>query len=204
MKNLDTVLVATSNSGKVEEFRRMATLSPFRLSDPAELGLIMEVEESGNTFEANAKIKALAYTRETGLPALADDSGLEVDALDGAPGIISARYGGPGLTDADRVRLLLDKMKDVPDGKRGARFKAALALCLPGEDKELLRSEGIMQGIIARAPMGESGFGYDPVFWLPAEGATTAMLDGPRKDTLSHRGKAMRTMLEILHNIYGA
>jgi len=167
----------------------------------ADLPITIEVEETGATFRDNALIKAKAYSELTGELALADDSGLEVDALDGAPGVMSARYGGPGLSDEQRVQKLLGELKKVPGWKRTARFRAALALYGPGVPAEGIVTEGLLEGAITHQPIGSNGFGYDPVFWIASEAATTAMLSGARKDRLSHRGRAARAMLEHLTRI---
>ena len=154
------------------------------------------MEETGSTFEENAIIKAQAYSRLTGLLTLADDSGLEVDALGGDPGVYSARYGGEGLTDEDRVELLLHNMRGVPWNLRSARFRCVIAIApLEGE---AVTVEGTVEGIIQYEPMGDGGFGYDPVFLLPQKGLTTSQLPLDEKNSLSHRGQAARKAADLL------
>ncbi len=173
------LLVATHNSGKVREFSRMLSAmafdAVFEVVGLDDLGIDLDVEETGTTFEENSVLKARAYAEVSGVLTLADDSGLVVDALDGAPGVNSARYGGAKLDDEGRVQLLLDNMQDVPGWDRTARFVAVLALAgaelqglpetsdMPGG---LVTSEGVLEGAIVHQPIGANGFGYDPVFWL--------------------------------------
>ena len=205
------LLVATHNSGKVREFSRMISAMPigesFQIVGLDDLGIDFEVEETGTTFEENAVLKARAYAETSGVLTLADDSGLVVDALDGAPGVTSARYGGAELDDKGRVQLLLDNMKDVRGWDRTARFVAVLALVgdeimqLPGNQNGLVTSEGVIEGAIAHQPIGANGFGYDPVFWLASRAKTTAQLTGAGKDAISHRGRALRGLLGTLESI---
>ncbi len=190
------LLLATNNAGKVAELRRLLDGCGWQIVTPAEAGLNLAVEESGQTYAENATIKAVAYARAGGLVTLADDSGLEVDALDSRPGIHSARYAGPDRTDAQRVEALLEELRDVPDEGRGARFRAVIAIATPGERVDLV--EGTVEGRIARAPRGENGFGYDPVFLLPERGLTTAELPPDEKDAVSHRGAAARKARAVL------
>ena len=189
-----TLLIATSNAGKLREYRRILDELPLRVASPADVGLSIEVEETGETFEENARLKAEAYSRASGLPALADDSGLEVDALDGFPGVRSSRWIEG--SDDDRVRALLDRMRDVPDERRTARFRAVACLARP---RGLVRTAaGTVEGRIARQPRGEGGFGYDPVFLVEDGGyegeVTVAELEPEEKDGLSHRGRAVRAL----------
>jgi XTP/dITP diphosphohydrolase len=190
------LLFATRNRGKLHELRQLVGggLEVVSLED---FGSLPEVEETGDTFEANAKAKALAYARSTGLPALADDSGLCVDALGGRPGVYSARYA-PG-TDANRVAKLLQEMEGVPEGQRAAAFRCALCLALP-TGWHVLES-GECRGQIGRMPRGENGFGYDPVFVLPELGCTMAELSAEEKGKFSHRGRAMARMKPHLHRL---
>jgi XTP/dITP diphosphohydrolase len=183
------LLVATNNPGKVREYEELLDDLPVEITFPAREGLVLEVEESGDTFEGNARLKALAYAHASGLLTLADDSGLEVDALDGAPGVRSARYAGPGTTDADRYRKLLAALRDVPAGGRTARFRCVVALAQPGG---LVRTvAGICEGEIGFEPRGEHGFGYDPVFVVQGYGGQTmAELSSDLKNRISHRGRA--------------
>jgi XTP/dITP diphosphohydrolase len=166
------------------------------LVTPAELGLKLEVEESGDTYEENARRKALQYAEASGLTALADDSGLEVDALNGRPGVMSARYAGPDRTDERRVEALLAELRDVPDERRGARFRALIAIAAPEGRVETV--EGMVEGRITHEPRGGNGFGYDPVFLLPDRGLTTAELPPDEKHAISHRGVAARKARAVL------
>jgi len=189
------LLVATQNQGKMREFRALlAPLSGTAVCFPPDLGLHLDVVEDGESYVANASKKALAHARQSGLLTLADDSGLEVDALDGAPGIRSARFR-PGH-DADRVAALLEEMRDVPWERRTARFRCVIVIATPEQD--LYSAEGTCEGIIAREPAGEGGFGYDPVFYLPEQACTMAQLAQGKKDLISHRGRAAAAALPTL------
>jgi XTP/dITP diphosphohydrolase len=194
------LLVATHNKGKVAEFADMLqdmAIEWFSLDD---VGVTQDVVETGHTFRENGVLKAQAYAAETGLLTLADDSGLEVDALDGAPGVYTARYGGVGLTAVQRYQKLLDDIKHVPDPLRTARFRCVIVLAAP--DGTLLgESEGVCEGRIAHAPAGDNGFGYDPVFYLPEFGQTMAQLDAARKHQISHRGRAMQAIAPRLRAV---
>ena len=193
---LFTLLIATNNAHKVAEFRRLFADADADLVTPHEAGVALEVPETGATFAENARIKARAFRDATGLPSLADDSGVAVDALGGRPGVRSARYGGEGLDDAGRVRLLLSEMAGVPENERACRFHAVLAFAAPDGREET--AEGVCDGRLARAPSGLNGFGYDPVFYLPQFGRTMAELEPEEKDAASHRGQAARRMLPLL------
>ena len=195
------LLVATHNPGKINEFSRMLGDMPFEVVGLGDVGISVAVEETGSTFEQNAVLKARAYAAESGLLTLADDSGLVVDALDGEPGIKSARYGGDGLDDEDRVLLLLENMKDVPGWERAARFVAVIALVGDEVPGGLVTSEGVVEGAIIHQPIGSNGFGYDPVFWLAAHAKTTAQLSGAEKDAVSHRGAAFKGIRSTLENL---
>jgi XTP/dITP diphosphohydrolase len=184
------LVLATNNEGKRAEFARLLEGLPVRLCRPADFGLGAP-EESGQSFVENALLKARLAARRTGRPALADDSGLLVEALGGAPGLLSARYGGEGLDDRARVALLLRALEGVPATARRARFHCALAYVEPGEDPAPLVVTGEWHGLIADAPRGEGGFGYDPVFLDPTLGRTAAELSAEEKQRLSHRGRAM-------------
>ena len=191
------LLVATQNPGKEREFRALLASIQASLYFPSELGLYVEVPEDGETYADNARQKALAYARAAGLPTLADDSGLEVDALDGAPGIRSARYT-PGQ-DADRVAALLGHLRDVPWERRTARFRCVIAIATPAE--ELHSAEGTCEGMIAFEPTGHGGFGYDPVFYLPDHDCTMAQLPPVQKNRISHRAQAAVAALPLLHQV---
>ena len=185
------ILIATTNSGKLREFRTL--LAPIQVTSADALGLELEVEESGLTFRENAMLKARAFAAASGCVTLADDSGLEVHALDGGPGVSSARFGGPGLDDAGRCRLLLEELRDV-DGRqrRGAQFRCCLVALAP--DGRTCETEGICRGSIELEMRGTSGFGYDPVFYVPECHVTMAQLPTAAKNEISHRARAIATM----------
>jgi XTP/dITP diphosphohydrolase len=190
------LLIATNNQGKIQEFQALLKGIPYELVTPSQLKLKLEVEESGETYRANAQLKALAFCRASGLLTLADDSGLEVDALDGEPGIRSARYAGHSATDMNKVDYLLSKLKAVPQEKRTARFRCVIALASP--DGRVEFCEGTCEGLIAFEPRGKEGFGYDPVFLFPELGKTMAELPEEVKNRLSHRGRATQEAVKIL------
>ena len=192
------LLVATNNAGKLREFR--ALLPHLDLVAPADVGLDLEVREDGHSFAENALIKARAFSRAADLIAMADDSGLEVDALEGAPGIHSARYGGPDRDDSGRCQLLLEGLRDIPRTRRQARFRCCIIAVAP--DGRTCEAEGICEGCIALAPAGESGFGYDPVFYLPAYGRTMAEIPPEEKNQISHRARALRAIHPVLFRTF--
>ena len=187
-------VLATHNPGKLKEMADILSGLGVEVVSPAELGIDVEVEETGSTFAENAMLKARAIWDASGLPAIADDSGLCVDALNGGPGVYSARYGGEGLDDAARTRLLLENMRGQTT--RAAHFACAIACVFPGGDT--LTAEGRCDGAIAFAPMGQGGFGYDPVFLVPELGKTFSQLSGAEKNEISHRGRALRAFSEKL------
>jgi XTP/dITP diphosphohydrolase len=193
------LLIATNNAHKVTEFRRLLAGCGWALVTPREVGVALEVAEDGTTFAENAVLKARAFAAASGLPSLADDSGIEVDALGGRPGVYSARYGGPGLTDAGRVGLLLTELSGVPDARRTARYRVVLVLALPGGAEHV--TEGVCEGRVAHLPEGTGGFGYDPVFVIPAHGRTVGTLTPDEKDAISHRGQATRAMAAVLRTM---
>ena len=196
------LLVGTNNQGKVREYEELLIDLPATLdvTYPSREGLAMEVEESGETFDENARIKALAYAKASGLVSLADDSGLEVDALRGAPGVHSARYAGPGATDIDRYRKLLDAMAGIPTGQRSARFRCVVAIALP--DGTVHTAEGSCEGEIGFAPRGEHGFGYDPVFVVKDyAGRTMAELPPDVKNVISHRARALAAIQPTIRKL---
>jgi XTP/dITP diphosphohydrolase len=195
--------MATHNPGKIRELKALLQDSGVVLLSLADFPHLPEIPEEGATFAENAAAKAVAVARLTGQPALADDSGLMVDALRGAPGVFSARYAQDRTTprpptDADNWRKLLDELKDVPWGERGARFVCELALALP--DGRVLRAQGECKGVIALEPRGETGFGYDPVFWVPAYQATMAQLGPEIKNRISHRALALAAFKTLLRS----
>ena len=194
------LLLATNNKGKVREYKHMLKDLPFELVSPAEVGINTEVDEIGESLEENARLKATTLARESKLLTLADDSGLEVDALGGEPGRLSARYAGEGASDEDRVNYLLSRLKDVPEGKRSARFRCVIAIAMPDDEVELCSGE--CEGVITLEPRGEKGFGYDPIFYLPELDKTMAELSLEEKNKVSHRGRAAREAIKLLRRNY--
>ena len=181
-------VLATHNPGKLQEMGEILRDLGVEVVSPAALGIPVDVEETGTTFLENALLKAKAICRAANLPAIADDSGLCVDALNGAPGVYSARYGGEGLDDRGRCMLLLNSMRGATT--RAAHFSCAVACVFPNGDT--LTTEGRCDGSIAYAPLGDGGFGYDPVFLLPGTGKTFGQLSQEEKSAVSHRGKAVK------------
>ena len=192
-------VLATHNPGKLREMAAILKKLQVEVVSPADLGIAVDVEETGATFAENAMLKARAICQAAGLPAIADDSGLCVDALQGAPGVYSARYGGPGLDDRGRYALLLETMRGMPS--RAAHFACAIACVFPNGDT--LTAEGRVDGSIAYAPMGEGGFGYDPVFFYPPMARTFGQLTGEEKSGISHRGRALTAFAEKLGTYLG-
>ncbi len=204
------LLVATHNAGKVREYRELLADLPLEVTYLDAEGITQDVDETGATFGENAILKAETYARLTGLWTWADDSGLAVDALGGAPGVYSARYAGPGASDADRYRKLLDALAGVPWDQRTARFRCTVAIAapvanvpgtseVPGTWAGAVRTaDGTCEGIIAFGPAGSNGFGYDPVFYLPEHGLTMAQLEPEMKNRISHRGRAAQAAVAVL------
>jgi XTP/dITP diphosphohydrolase len=190
------VLIATGNAGKLVEFQSLLAGSGYELLTPSAAGLRLVVEETGTTYAENALIKARAYAAASGLPALGDDSGIEVDALGGAPGLYSARFGGPGLSDNDRNALLLRELERLPPDRRRARMRCALALQSP--DGRLWQAAGVVEGSVATVPRGEHGFGYDPLFVYAELGRTAAEVSEDEKNRVSHRARAVWALLAEL------
>jgi XTP/dITP diphosphohydrolase len=190
--NLRTIVVATRNNGKLREFRNLFLPLRSEILSLKDVSIDAEFEESGQTFAENARLKAIACSRLMQFPVLADDSGLEVAALGGRPGIHSARYAGDGASDSDRIRKLLQELNQCSAG-REARFVCTLALALDG--KVLLESEGECRGSIIDDPRGTNGFGYDPIFLFPELGKTFAELSDPEKNLHSHRAHAVASLL---------
>lgn len=191
------LLIGTHNVGKAVEIASILGGAGFTFLNLRDVGVMTAVAEVGSTYEENAILKAEAYARESGLLTLADDSGLEVDALDGAPGVISARYAGRDASDADRIGLLLSQLSEVPDEKRTARFVSVVVLAKP--DGNVIRSEtGVCEGAIIHAPRGTNGFGYDPIFVPNGFANTFAELPASTKDVISHRAKSLMAMKEFL------
>lgn len=194
------LLIATENQGKMRELQALLSDLPLALLTPSQVGLSLQVEETGQTYAENAALKAVAYARAANLPALADDSGLEVAALGGAPGLYSARYSPkPGATDADRRAYLLENLSGKPRPWR-ARFCATIAVTLPGGDVQF--AEGFCAGEIIPEERGTDGFGYDPIFLLDELGRTMAELGLDEKNRLSHRARAVIQSREILRAIF--
>ena len=192
---MSKIVLASGNIGKLRELSQI--LSPLGLELIAQSDLnVAEAEETGLSFVENAIIKARNAALYTGLPAIADDSGIEVDALHGAPGIYSSRYAGPDASDTDNIEALLEAMKDVPETERTARFQCVVVFMRHAEDQTPLICQGSWQGQILQSPLGDEGFGYDPVFWVSETDCTAAELSPEQKHAISHRGKAMRQFME--------
>lgn len=194
------IVAATNNMGKVKEIRAIFGALGFEVVSQKEMGIDLEVEETGTTFEENALLKARAAAEAAGVPALADDSGLCVDALDGAPGVYSARYAGEGATDAMLVEKLLKNMKEVSDEERGAQFVSAVAFVTP--DGREYTARGSADGVITHAPVGDGGFGYDPVFYSNELGKTYAEMSAQEKNSISHRYRALMGLKDVLKQEY--
>lgn len=202
-EKIPEILVATGNSGKVRELEKLLANSPFKLRSLRDFSILPEPEETGATFVENARLKARYYALYTGIPTLADDSGLEVEALDGAPGIYSARYAGVGATDRERIEKLLVDMEKADLKTRAARFVCAIAFVNDsGEIK--YTAEGICPGKIASAPRGRNGFGYDPVFIPEGFSGTFGELSDDIKQQISHRARATAKIIEHLRCFYSA
>lgn len=194
---MSKIVLATGNQGKVREMADILSEFGFDVVAQSEFN-VSEVAETGTTFIENAIIKARHAAKETGLPAIADDSGLEVDYLNGAPGIYSARYSGEGATDKQNIEKLLDAMQGVETEKRTARFHCVLVLMRHENDPTPLVCHGKWEGQILTEEHGENGFGYDPVFFVPGDNCASAELDPSRKKQLSHRGKALASLFKAL------
>ena len=191
------VVLASKNPHKLVEIDEITRKLGIELILQSELGVDIDVEENGTTFEENSFIKAEAVMKATGLPAMADDSGIAVDALNGEPGVYSARYGGdPSMSDHDRKMLLLKNTEHVPDGARQARFVCVITLVNP--DGSVIQARGEVHGELTREPRGENGFGYDPIFYYPPAGMTTAEMSSEAKHAISHRGNALKVFYEKL------
>jgi XTP/dITP diphosphohydrolase len=191
------IVLASDNAGKLKEINALLYASDFVVVGQASLG-VPGADETGGTFIENAILKARNASQYTGRPALADDSGLEVDALDGAPGVHSARFAGSDATDAHNLAKLLSALDGVPREQRGARFRCAMVYLRQADDATPLICQGTWEGSIAEQGHGDNGFGYDPVFWVTQENQTAAELDSDLKNRLSHRGQALRAMVAQL------
>jgi XTP/dITP diphosphohydrolase len=197
-KRIMRVVLATNNSGKIRELQ--ALLAPLHIEVlPKSQFTGDDVAETGATFVENALIKARHAAQASGLPAIADDSGIEVDALGGAPGIYSARYAGAGASDTDNLNKLLSELETVPDVLRTARYRCALVYVRDANDQHPLCCEAVWEGSITRTPQGNGGFGYDPIFWLAEYQQTSAQISAELKNQLSHRAKALQQLLSLLH-----
>jgi len=193
---MPALVVASGNPGKVAEVEAVLAPGGFTVISIDAIRPGPAIDETASTFEGNARLKAEGYSLRTPHVVLADDSGLEVDALGGGPGVLSARYGGPELTDPERCTAILQALADTPDGERAARFRCVLALAQQG--RTLATFDGVVTGTILRAPRGVHGFGYDPIFFHPPSGCAFGELTRAQKELVSHRGQALRKMLAAL------
>jgi len=193
------LLVATRNKGKLGELLNLLQGTHYELLSLENVDIQHEVEETGDTFEANAILKAEEYGQMAGIVTIADDSGIEVDALDGAPGVLSARYGGEELDDQGRNALLLKNLANVPDSKLTARFRCVVALSRPNQGT--VTFNGSVEGFITRNPRGINGFGYDPLFYFPPKCKTLAQIPAEEKHSISHRGKAVHKAVQYLRRM---
>lgn len=196
------LLIATHNPGKIREYQTLLADLPLLVTSLRAEGIVDDVEETGDTFASNARLKARAYAHQSGLWTWADDSGLEVDALDGRPGVYSARYAGPGATDRDRYQKVLAELQQYPERPRSARFWCVVAIASP--DDEIFTAEASVEGEIIAEARGEHGFGYDPIFYLPDLGKTMAELPAEIKNQISHRGKAAVAAKALLQRRFQA
>lgn len=192
---MSKLVLASSNQGKLREFAQLLAPLGMQIIPQSELGVI-DAEETGLSFVENAIIKARHACRQTGFPAIADDSGIEVDALHGSPGIYSSRFAGENASDDDNLRALLEAMKDVDESERTARFHCVIVFMRHAEDPTPLICQGSWQGAILNEPVGDGGFGYDPIFLAPETDCSAAELSAEQKHAISHRGIAMRSFIE--------
>lgn len=193
----DRIVLASSNAGKVREINEMLAGHAVRVVSQSEFN-VPEVAETGLTFIENALLKARHAVRHTGLPAIADDSGIELAALDGRPGIYSARYAGPEASDADNLRKLIADVRELPEDRRRCRFVCLMVYLRHAEDPTPLIAEGVWEGIAVTTPRGSNGFGYDPIFYVPTHHCTSAELPPETKNRLSHRGQALLRLVAQL------
>lgn len=198
MEKKREIVVASGNPGKLREFSQL--FSPYQMTVlPQSSFAVPAVEETGATFEENALLKARHAASHTRRPVIADDSGIEVDILDGKPGVYSARYAGEGASDNENLQLLLRNVAETRVRKPAARFRCVIAYVRSGDDQEPLIAQGDWEGHIVDKPAGENGFGYDPVFYVPSHGCTSAQLPPEVKNIISHRGQALRRLVEIMN-----
>jgi XTP/dITP diphosphohydrolase len=190
------LVIASNNPGKVTELSRLLGDCGWEIVAPSDIGIAIEVEETGTTYTENARLKAEAFAKASGLSALSDDSGLEVDGLNGEPGPLHHVKGWDGRDQAERIAILLRAMRGLAEYQRSARFRAVIVLAFP--DGRVYESEGVCEGMITEQPAGDGGFGYDPVFFLPEQGMTMAQLTPAQKNVISHRGRAADEMRGVL------
>ena len=193
---MKTIVVATQNKGKVKEIKEMLEELPFEVKTMGEVGIDIDVDETGTTFAENAILKAEAISKLTDNLVIADDSGLEIDYFDKAPGVYSARYLGKDTPYEEKNQIILDKLKDVPQEKRTARFVCVMAMSQKG--KETVTTEGVIEGYIGTKPVGSNGFGYDPIFYVESLGTSTANISMEEKNKISHRSQALKQMIEVI------
>jgi len=193
------LLLATRNVGKFRELQALLSGLPLDLASLRDLDITLDIPELGESLRENAILKAQGYVRLSGATTLADDSGLEVEALGGAPGVQSARWAGPHATDRDRINLLLERLRGIPPERRGAQFHCVVAIATP--DQRLFTTEGVLRGVITDSPRGAHGFGYDPVFLIPELGKTVAELSPEVKNRISHRARAVQAARPILERL---
>ncbi len=198
MSSKPRVILASTNRHKIDEFRALLADVPCELIGPADLGLTVEVEETGASFHENAVLKAIAYAEAANLPALADDSGLEIDALGGEPGVYSARWAGEDTSYEDRFRILFERLAAVADERRTARYHCVIALAQPAPHGLYTVVDGTFEGRISREARGSGGFGYDPIFYVPEQGRTVGEMTPAEKHAISHRGRAAAAVREPL------
>jgi XTP/dITP diphosphohydrolase len=196
------ILLATTNPHKIVELRALLAGAPFTIGDPNDLGLDLDVEETGTTFAANATLKALAWAHAAGMVSLADDSGLEVDAMGGAPGVYSARWPAPGMPYPERFKVLVAALDGLPPERRSARYRCVIVVADP--QRVLVTAEGTVEGRIALAPRGTGGFGYDPIFELPESGRTFGETPPAEKHQISHRARAVTAAVAALERLIAA
>jgi XTP/dITP diphosphohydrolase len=198
---MQEIIIATKNKGKANEFSKMLEPYGYRVKTLLDIPNSIDVEEIGSTFEENAILKAEAISMQYNIITIADDSGLIVDALDGRPGVYSARYAGEDKNDQANMDKVLTEMENIPDTKRTARFYCALAVAIP--ESKTITVFGTCEGKILRQPEGTNGFGYDPIFWVPAKGQTLAQLPADEKNEISHRGMALKKLSAIINELFG-
>lgn len=191
------LMIATKNKGKILEFKEMLEPKGFQVLSLLDFPDLPDVEETGTTFEENAVLKAETISKMLNKPVIADDSGLTIDALNGEPGVFSARYAGHEKNDQKNIEKVLEKLKGVPERERTARFQCVLALAVSGQ--KTLTVEGICEGIITEKPVGDNGFGYDPIFYVPEKGKTMAQLEKQEKNRISHRANALKKLEKIMN-----